>query len=78
MNIHDAIERAYKNGYERGKKDAISLIVRCEDCVFWRRNHDSRLPHDEGICIRQPICAPATYKGFWCARGRHKNKEEQK
>ena len=26
MNIHDACEQAYKNGYEAGKKDAVKWI----------------------------------------------------
>lgn len=29
MNIHDATEAAYKNGYEKGRKDALGDAVEC-------------------------------------------------
>ena len=33
MNAYDAAERAYKNGYEQGKKDAAESIVPCKNCT---------------------------------------------
>ena len=33
MNAYDAAERAYKNGYEQGKKDATASIVPCKNCT---------------------------------------------
>lgn len=32
MNPHDAIEQAYRNGYEAGYQAAKDEIVRCKDC----------------------------------------------
>ena len=37
MNIHDATETAYKNGYKKGKKDAVKWI-----------SVKDRLPEEEG------------------------------
>lgn len=33
MDIHNATEIAYKNGYEQGMKDALHAITRCKDCA---------------------------------------------
>lgn len=40
MKQHEATETAYKNGYEKGKADALKdsdtvKVVRCKDCVHW-------------------------------------------
>lgn len=40
MNIHDATETAYKNGYEAGKKDATKWIPVTE-----------RLPEDDDLVL---------------------------
>lgn len=38
MNIHDATEQAYRNGYAKGREDALAAdvveVVRCEKCFF--------------------------------------------
>lgn len=36
MNIHDATEQAYKNGYEQGLKDAVKHVRWLDDQYFWR------------------------------------------
>ena len=33
MNIHDATEQAYKNGYEQGVCDFQLSITHCKDCA---------------------------------------------
>lgn len=33
MDIHDATEQAYKNGYEKGRKDALGNAVECLKAV---------------------------------------------
>lgn len=33
MNVYDATEVAYKNGYTQGKQDALENIVPCPKCI---------------------------------------------
>ena len=45
MNVLDATEIAYKNGYEKGKEDAVRdsdvvEVVRCKDCKYWQHEED--------------------------------------
>lgn len=37
MHWFDATEEAYKNGYEKGKKDAEKKLVRCGQCKRYDR-----------------------------------------
>lgn len=33
MNVHDATEQAYRNGYEQGfKKGKANAVIHCKDC----------------------------------------------
>lgn len=36
MNAYDAAEQAYKRGYEAGRKEALSGLVRCKECKHWK------------------------------------------
>lgn len=35
MDKNTAYEQAYKNGYEKGKADAMASIVHCKECKHW-------------------------------------------
>ena len=52
MNVLDATEIAYKNGYKKGKEDAVRdsdvvEVVRCKDCKNWRHETDGMIEHYE-------------------------------
>ena len=40
MNIYDATEQAYKNGYAKGLKDARAEVVRCGKCKSYDLESD--------------------------------------
>lgn len=75
MNIHDATEQAYKNGYEQGKKDMRDYIkafcdenfAHCKNC-----SHSDTIDCSDGMVWCGRICRYMKEDGF-CSFGERKN-----
>ena len=71
MKTYEATEQAYKNGYEKGKADALASLVRCKDCRYWREG----IICDDG---EMKCCCIGMYMtrgdGF-CSSGKKKEEE---
>lgn len=73
MNVLDATEIAYKNGYKKGKDDAMRdsdfvEVVRCKDCGYWQRNA-GLFDSPNGQCFYHDICTNGTN---FCSYGERK------
>jgi hypothetical protein len=73
MNPHDAIEQAYRNGYDAGYKAAKDEIVRCKDCKYYKPGKHFE---DINFCYRLPYYAERgglnTSDDDFCSRGERK------
>lgn len=69
MNIHDATEQAYKNGYAQGMKDALDAITRCKGCA----NSDT-IGCSDGMVWCARMCRYMKEDGF-CSFGERKTDE---
>lgn len=49
MNEHDMCEAAYKNGYEKGKQDALGVPCKMGDLVWGIRKHHSGPRVKQGV-----------------------------
>ena len=67
MNIHDATEQAYKNGYEQGMKDALCAITRCKGCT-----HSDTIDCSDGMVWCGRMCRYMKEDGF-CSLGERKD-----
>lgn len=81
MNEHTATEISYKNGYEKGKADAIrefGEVVRCRDCKHHPENGgecDRSITHTS----RDYVCEVNTYRYIgleYCSYGERREKNE--
>jgi hypothetical protein len=71
MNIHDATEQAYKNGYEQGMKDALDAITRCKNC-----SHSDTIDCSKGMVWCGRMCRYMKEDGF-CSFGERKSNGEE-
>jgi hypothetical protein len=69
MNIHDATEQAYKNGYAQGMKDALCAITRCKNC-----SHSDTIDCSDGMVWCGRMCRYMKEDGF-CSFGERKTDE---
>ena len=69
MNIHDATEAAYKNGYDKAVEDIIKYAEKCKEK---HRAADTDKWIDAYCAIRCPKCGEEYNEEIFCMRGRIK------
>lgn len=80
MNVLDATEIAYKNGYKKGKEDAVKdfdlvEVVRCKDCKHCKEHPTSdkiKMCTNEQQWVTD--CYPLVHDTDYCSYGERKQK----
>ena len=73
MKTHEATEQAYKNGYEKGKQDALGVPCKMGDLVWGIKKHSYGMKVKPGIVsqmfygedMRLCICVKNVCRGEW-------------